>query len=92
MVGIARAFAYNPKLVSDWKADKSLHIKITRAAWKDKAVASLAGMAMTKQQLYRLGDGLPLKPKQNALFSLLGQQIKTGKLTKRYKVWLDKQT
>ena len=92
MVGIARAFAYNPKLVSDWKADKSRHIKIARAEWKDKAIASLAGMAMTKQQLYRLGDGLPLKSKQNALFALLGQQIKTGKLTKRYKAWLDQQS
>jgi len=46
-------------------------------------------MAMTKQQLYRLGDGLPVKRKQNALFALIGQQMKTGKLTKRYKAWLD---
>ena len=89
MVGIGRAFAYNPALVADWREDKSLEIKIGRANWKDKALASLAGMAMTKGQLYRLGDGLPIKRKQNALLSIIGQQVKTGKLTKRYRAWLD---
>ena len=89
MIGIGRAFAYNPKLVADWRDDKSLYVSISRAGWKDKALGSLAGMAMTKQQLYRLGDDLPIKRKQNALLALIGQQLKTAKLTKRYKAWLD---
>lgn len=89
MVGIGRAFAYNPKLIADWKADKSLHITIGRANWKNKAMGSLAGMAMTKQQLYRLGDSLSLKRRQNPLLALIGQQIKTAKLTKRYRAWLE---
>jgi len=88
LVGIARAFAFNPNLVADWRADQSLEIEIARAGWKDKSMGALAGMAMTKQQLYRLGDGLPIKRKQNALLALIGQQIKTGKLTKRYQAWL----
>jgi len=88
MIGIGRAFAYNPRLVADWQTDKALEIKIGNAGWKDKSFNALAGMALTKQQLYRLGDDLPVKPKQNALLALLGQQIKTGKLTKRYKDWL----
>ena len=89
LVGVARAFAYNPSLAADWRAGKATEIQISRANWKDKAMASLAGMAMTKQQLYRLGDGMPIKRKQNALLALLGQQVKTGKLTKRYKAWLE---
>jgi 2,4-dienoyl-CoA reductase-like NADH-dependent reductase (Old Yellow Enzyme family) len=89
MVGIGRAFAYNPKLVADWREGREADIQISRAGWKDKALGSLAGMAMTKQQLYRLGDGLPLKRKQNALFALIGQQAKTARLTKRYKAWLE---
>ena len=89
LVGVARAFAYNPSLAADWRAGKATEIQISRANWKDKAMASLAGMAMTKQQLYRLGDGMPIKRKQNALLAFLGQQIKTGKLTKRYKAWLE---
>ena len=91
MVGIGRAFAYNPKLIADWKTDASLSIQIGRAKWKDKALGSLAGMAMTKQQLYRLGDGLPIKRKQVPIFALIGQQVKTAKLTKRYKAWLETQ-
>ena len=89
MVGIGRAFAYNPKLIADWKSDTSLSIQIGRAKWKDKALGSLAGMAMTKQQLYRLGDGLPIKRKQIPILALIGQQVKTAKLTKRYKAWLE---
>ena len=89
LVGVARAFAYNPSLAADWRAGKATEIQISRANWKDKAMASLAGMAMTKQQLYRLGDRMPIKRKQNALLALLGQQVKTGKLTKRYKAWLE---
>jgi 2,4-dienoyl-CoA reductase-like NADH-dependent reductase (Old Yellow Enzyme family) len=90
-VGLGRAFAYNPTLVADWRANTATEIHISRANWKDKSMGSLAGMAMTKQQLYRLGDGLPIKTKQNALLALLGQQIKTGKLTKRYRAWLERQ-
>ena len=89
MVGIARAFAYNPGLVADWRADKSPEIAIARAGWKDKAMGALAGMAMTKAQLYRLGDGLPIKRKQNAALALVGQQMKTARLTKRYRAWLE---
>jgi hypothetical protein len=44
---------------------------------------------MTKQQLYRLGDGLPIKRKQNAVLASIGQQMKTASLTKRYKAWLE---
>lgn len=91
MVGIGRAFAYNPALISDWRNDRALEITIGRAGWKDKALASLAGMAMTKQQLYRLGDGLKIKEKQSALFALIGSQLKTKRLTKRYRAWLDKE-
>jgi len=65
-------------------------IQIARAGWKNPALSALAGMAMTKQQLYRLGDGLPIKAKQNALFAMVGQQMKTGKLTKRYQAWLNR--
>ncbi|GGX67698.1 2,4-dienoyl-CoA reductase [Litorimonas cladophorae] len=88
MVGIGRAFAYNPTLIADWRKDRATEITIGRAKWKDKALASLAGMALTKQQLYRLGDGLGIKKKQNALWATLGQQLKTSRLTKRYKAWL----
>jgi hypothetical protein len=46
-------------------------------------------MAMTKMNLYRMGDGrFPLgKPKP--LLSVITQQIKNSLQTKRYKKWLE---
>lgn len=88
MIGVARAFAFNPSLVADWRNGERLSVKIAIATWKDKGLAALATMAMTKQQLYRLGDGKPIKVKQNALLATIGQQMRTSKITKRYKAWL----
>ena len=90
LVGIARSFAYNPHLIADWKQDQNLEIPISVATWKDKGLTALATMAMTKQQLYRLGDGKAVKTRQNALFATITQQIKTARITKNYKAWLEK--
>jgi len=88
LVGVARAFAFNPALVADWKSGQNLDIQIPIKNWKNKTLATLATMAMTKAQLYRLGDGKAIKAKQNAILTTIGQQIKTTRLTKRYKAWM----
>lgn len=88
IVGIARAFGFNPNLAKDWQAGKNTHVKITTASWKNKALFGLANMALTKEQLYRLGDGLDIKSKQNALFATIRQQLRTMSQTKRYQAWL----
>lgn len=92
LIGIGRAFAFDPALIAHWRNGQGTEIKIAKATWKDKGLAALAMMAMTKQQLYRLGDGKPIKTRQNALLATIGQQMKTSKLTKRYKAWLAEQT
>ena len=45
-------------------------------------------MAMTKMNLYRMGDGKPPHTKQNPLFATVKQQLINAKQTKRYKKWL----
>ena len=89
IVGIARAMAYNPHLPNDWKNDTALKIHIGSAQWKNKSFRSLANMALTKEQLNRLGSGLSVKTKQTPFLALLKQQIKQVKQTKRYKKWLE---
>jgi len=89
IVGIARAMAYNPHLPNDWKNDTALKIHIGSAQWKNKSFRSLANMALTKEQLNRLGLGLSVKTKQTPFLALLKQQIKQVKQTKRYKQWLE---
>jgi 2,4-dienoyl-CoA reductase-like NADH-dependent reductase (Old Yellow Enzyme family) len=91
IVGIARAMAYNPSLPKDWIADQNLATKIGVVNWKSKSLRSLANMALTKEQLNRLGDGLGIKLKQRPIFALIKQQAKQARQTKRYKAWLSKQ-
>lgn len=91
IVGIARAMAYNPSLPNDWKENKNLKTAIGSVNWKNKSLLSLANMALTKQQLNRLGAGLAVKQKQRPFLTLLAQQIKQFRQTKRYKAWLETQ-
>jgi 2,4-dienoyl-CoA reductase-like NADH-dependent reductase (Old Yellow Enzyme family) len=88
LVGVARAMAYNPSLVKDWASNKNLKISIGNVSWKNKSFRALANMALTKEQLYRLGDGLALKDKQNPVLATLKQQLRQRRQTKRYKAWL----
>lgn len=88
IVGIARAMGFNPSLPHDWQADKNTIVTLNKATWKNKTLASLANMALTKEQLYRLGDGKAVKPKQRPLLATLRQQMRQSAQTKRYKKWL----
>ena len=88
MIGIARAMAYNPNLPHDWKDGQNLTVSQPVIKTKNAVFKSLALMAMTKANLYRLGDGHAVKLRQSPLMAVIKQQIKTGALTKRYKAWL----
>lgn len=90
IVGMARAMAYNPNLPKDWKAGKNLTTVLPVVRWKNKALKSLAQMALTKEQLNRMGAGLPVKSKQRPLIATIQQQLKQAKQTQRYKAWLAK--
>lgn len=88
VVGIARAFAFNPYLPRDWRANPEAHVTITTARFKNKVLRALGTMALTKVQLHRLGAGKPPNPKANAFLAIIGDRIRIAKLTKRYKLWL----
>ena len=88
MVGIARAMAYYPQLPADWKAGKQLEAHVPRPTMKNKVIASLSGMAMTKANLYRIGDGKRPKPSPRPILSLIAQQMRNKKQTQRYRAWL----
>ena len=88
MVGIARALAFRPDLPSLWRAGKSLEVPVARASWKNKGLAGLAGMAMTKANLDRLGHGEAPKARPGPMRSLVADQLQRARSTKRYKAWL----
>ena len=90
MVGIASAFAFEPKLAEKWKGDEALDVQIPSVGWRNKAYASLAKMALVKLQLRRLGRGLQPKPDASPLLSLIRQQIITKRRTRLYRAWVSR--
>lgn len=91
IIGIARSYGYNANLAADWAAGKNTHVPLPEIKSKNKTFKVLAGMAMTKENLYRMGDGHPPKTKQSALLAVIRGQLKQAKQTKRYKAWLDEE-
>ena len=85
LVGIASALAYNPDLPNQWQQDARFEGVIPLVAWKDKTLAGLATMAMVKRQLRRLGAGKTSKKTISPLVSLIADQFRAAKLTKRYR-------
>ena len=89
MIGIARAMAYNPNIPNDWELGQNFHVPLPVVKSKNQIFKALSTMAMTKMNLYRMGDGLPPKAKLSPLFSTVKQQLKNKGQTTRYKKWLE---
>ncbi|EJL31001.1 NADH:flavin oxidoreductase [Caulobacter sp. AP07] len=88
LVGLARAMAFAPDLPARWRRGQAHDVVLPIVAWKNKVMASLADMAVTKVQLSRLGAGKAPKASVSPLLSLIGQQLWTKGRTKRYRAWL----
>lgn len=88
MVGIATALAMNPHLVNDWKTNPEARVQPVTVNFKDKALVALASMAIVKRQLRRLGVGKQPKPDVSPAISLLMDQFRKLRQTRRYRRWL----
>ena len=88
LVGLARAMAFAPDLPARWRRGQAPEVTPPTVAWRNKVMASLADMAVTKVQLHRLGAGKAPKAGVSPLLSLIGQQLWTKGRTKRYRAWL----
>ncbi|MFN3913274.1 NADH:flavin oxidoreductase/NADH oxidase family protein [Hyphomonas sp.] len=87
VLGIGRAMAYVPDLPNQWRAGQMPDVTLPEVTWKNKTMAGLATMAVVKRQLSRLAGGQRASFSLSPLVSILRDQMKTGKLTKRYKAW-----
>ncbi len=85
LVGMASAMAYTPDLPNRWQANRAFEGTIPLVNWKDKTLSGLATMAMVKRQLHRLGAGKSVKASLSPVFSLLSDQWRAAKLTRRYR-------
>ncbi|QHJ13989.1 NADH oxidase [Paraglaciecola mesophila] len=85
LVGMATALAFNPDLVYQWQQDSTASAVLPRVTWKDKTLSGLAVMAMVKRQMRRVGEGKNTPKRFSPVVSLIVDQIRAAKLTKRYR-------
>jgi len=85
MVGIGRALAFCPKLPDIWKTSPDAKAILPNVKWKDKTLAAIATMAITKRQLQRMGKGKVPKSNSSPAISLIADQMRLKKLTKNYR-------
>lgn len=85
MIGMGRALAFSPTLPKQWKTEPKAQARLPIVNWKNKTMGSIATMAITKRQLQRIGKGKQPKLNSSPLFSLIADQVRLKKLTKRYR-------
>lgn len=85
MVGIGTALAIDPALPRDWLAGKPSAPELVPITWKNKALASLANMAVVKFQLSRLSRGKASHPRVWPWWALLVQQWGNALRTRQYR-------
>jgi 2,4-dienoyl-CoA reductase-like NADH-dependent reductase (Old Yellow Enzyme family) len=89
VVGMGTALAMCPQLPNRWREGRDEdHLQPT-VGIKDKVVAALATMAITRRQLQRVGAGKAPLPNANAVFTLVRDQLRGKHLVKRYRRWLE---
>ena len=91
IVGIARAFAYAPKLPKDWTAD-GVGVDLPVVKFKSKLLTALGTMSLTKAQLHRMAAGKSPKPNASPVLSVIADRLRISKKTKLYKAWLKQQS
>lgn len=85
LVGMASALAFNPQLPNHWQSVPGMVGTIPQVGWKDKTLSGLANMALVKRQLRLLGEGKEVKVDASPILSLILDQFRAAKLTKRYR-------
>ena len=84
LVGIATGLATEPSLPNIWRTDTEFEAPYPQINWKNKTFRGLAVMAYVKRQLRRVGANKSVLANASPLFTLIQDQARTSKLTKRY--------
>lgn len=84
LVGMGSALAVCPDLPNRWEFHHTDGVEIPRANWKDKTLSGLANMALIKRYLQGWGQNVAVV-KPSPLWSLIQNQLRMKKLTKRYR-------
>jgi 2,4-dienoyl-CoA reductase-like NADH-dependent reductase (Old Yellow Enzyme family) len=87
LVGLGTALAMAPELPRRWAQGEPDVAPRPQVGWKDKAMASLATMALVRRQLRRMAAGGSPRSGSSPLWALLTDQWRAKGLTRRYRAW-----
>jgi hypothetical protein len=84
---MATALAAVPELPREWQAGREPLAAMPAVGWKDKVLASLAQMALVRRRMHALGRGSGALSAYSPLFTLVLDQLRSVRLTRRYRAW-----
>jgi 2,4-dienoyl-CoA reductase-like NADH-dependent reductase (Old Yellow Enzyme family) len=87
LVGLGTALAMAPELPRRWQAGEASVAPRPQVGWKDKVLASLATMAVVRRQLQRMAAGKAPQRQASPLLTLIADQLRAMRLTRRYRGW-----
>jgi hypothetical protein len=76
-----------PDLPRQWQAGAEPLAAMPAVGWKDKALVSLAQMALVRRRLHALAKGGGALTAYSPVFTLVLDQLRSLKLTRRYRAW-----
>ena len=85
LVGMGTALAICPDLVNRWQQQPQYRPDIQQINWKDKAIASVAAMALVRRHIRRWAQGASQPARLSPLVSLLLDQMKMKGKVRRYR-------
>ncbi len=86
VVGLGTALAYEPDLPARWISAEAVAEPVT-VTWKNKVLGALATMALARRQLARMASGASPSRRVSPLVTLVLDQWRASRLTKRYLRW-----
>ncbi len=91
VAGMATALAIVPDLPAQWLAGGDQTARSQQVEWKDQVMAAVARMALVKRRLRLLGASRAATGNRagnhSALLTLIIDQMRTRRLTRRYRRW-----
>jgi 2,4-dienoyl-CoA reductase-like NADH-dependent reductase (Old Yellow Enzyme family) len=88
IVGIGTALAAAPYLPREWQTGREPVAAMPAVHWKDKALVSLARLALVRRRLHALAGGAERLTAYSPVFTLILDQLRGARLTRRYRAWL----
>ena len=89
LVGMGTAIAVTPDLPNRWRARREATARLKRVNWRDKTLASAAGMALVRHQMRRVARDKDPTGATHPLHAFVCDQRAQRRALGRYREWLE---